>query len=235
MYTLGLTGSIGMGKSTVAKMFVECGLRHWDADLEVHRLYGWQPYVPNYGKFPYPNGPTKIPTPDPGPQIRQMLKKEFGDILVDDTLTAAVDREKLKAMVAADAFVLNRLSEILSHPLKHSAYAMGRVGSSQDTAVLYDVPLLFEGEMSAFIRGFTEGPLGSLYRTIVVSCPAEVQRERVLQRPGMTQERLDHILARQMPDEDKRALADFIIDTSGTFDSVRVQVQSIATKMKLSA
>lgn len=221
MYAIGLTGSIGMGKSTIAKMFTENGLTHWDADLEVHYLYGWE-------KHPLEDA-TDISFRKIRAQFLAKFDKQFPGVV--NTLHTAVDREALRALVATDAALLTRLSIFLGNELKHGAYA--RLHANPNKPVLFDVPLLFEGDMNGFLRGAC-ATRNYPYSTVVVSCPPDVQRARVLARPGMTEERFEAVLAKQMPDEKKRERADFVIDTSLSLEDTRKQVNHICTLLKLS-
>jgi dephospho-CoA kinase len=185
--TLGLTGSIGMGKSTVAKMFAQEGVPVFDADEAVHRLQG-------------PEG-----------SLVARIEARFPGT----TGTQGVDRTALGERVLGEPEALRQL-EALVHP----AVALEREAFLAENAalplVVLDIPLLFEA-----------GGSEQVDKIVVVSAPAEVQRERVLRRPGMTEEKLDHILARQLPDAEKRARADFVIDTSGLFEDTRRAVRRI--------
>ncbi|WP_172327746.1 dephospho-CoA kinase [Mangrovicoccus sp. HB161399] len=182
---LGLTGSIGMGKSTTAKMFAEMGCDVWDADAAVHRLYG-------------PAGAAV-----PG----------MAALHPEAVIDGAVSREKLKAWIAADPGALKRI-EALVHPLV-AADRVGFLARSGARIAVFDIPLLFEN-----------GTEREMDAVAVVSAPAEVQRARVLARPGMTEATLDMILSRQMPDAEKRARADYVIETVD-IGSARAQVRSV--------
>ncbi len=191
MIVLGLTGSIGMGKSTTAKMFVEAGVPVHDSDDTVHRLYSGEAAPLVEVAFPGTTGPD------------------------------GVDRAKLGARVLGDAAALKRLEAII-HPLVRAdadAFLARHRNAGESIAVL-DIPLLFE-----------TGGRGRVDKVVVVSAPAEVQRQRVLARPGMTEEKLASILAKQVPDEDKRRLADFIVDTGQGMDAARAQVDAIIAKL----
>src|SRR3712207_6197526 len=187
MMILGLTGSIGMGKSTVAKMFAEEGVPVFDADAVVHRLQG-------------PNG---------------TLVKEIEKHFPGTTGAGGVNRTALAEAVLGESEKLKRL-EALVHP----AVAMERdaflAANHEAPLVLLDIPLLFE-----------KGGWDKVDKIAVVSAPADVQRERVLARPGMTAEKFERILARQLPDEEKRARADFVIPTGGSLDETRRAVRRI--------
>ncbi|GMG83441.1 dephospho-CoA kinase [Paralimibaculum aggregatum] len=194
MITLALTGSIGMGKSTVAGMFAEQGVPVWDADAAVHRLYG-----------PDGEGTAAIAGLAPvaiGPE--------------------GVDRSRLRAAVLADAALLPKI-EAAIHPLvaaDRTAF-LDRMRAAGAEIALCDIPLLFE-------TGAAEG----FDRVVVVSAPAEIQRARVLDRPGMTEAAFAKILARQTPDAEKRARADIVIDTSGELDATRAQVAAALARIR---
>lgn len=193
MITLALTGSIGMGKSTVAAMFAEAGIPTFDADAVVRQLQG------------------------PGGGLVPMIERRFPGTTRD----GAVDRARLSAAVLSDRDELAALEAIV-HPAVHHERARFIVEHGDAPALLFDIPLLFEtGGNEAFDK------------VIVVSARPELQRERVLARPGMTDEKFRHILSRQLPDEEKRARADFVVDTSGTLDETRAQVRNILSCLGL--
>lgn len=187
MIVLGLTGSVGMGKSATAKMFREEGVPVFDADAAVHRLYESKAAPP-------------IETAFPG-----------------TTLSGRVDRERLSAKVVGNADALKKLESIV-HPLvrEERREFLAQAKASGAKVALLDIPLLFETESSEAVD-----------KVVVVSAPAEVQRKRVLAREGMTEEKFKAILARQMPDAEKRRRADFVVDTSHGFDAARENVQAI--------
>jgi len=191
MIVLGLTGSIGMGKSTTAKMFAEAGVPVHDSDETVHRLYSGAAAPLVEAAFP------------------------------GTTVGGVVDRVKLGARVLGDAAALKQLEAII-HPLVRAdadAFLAKHRNADESIAVL-DIPLLFE-----------TGGRGRVDKVVVVTAPAEVQRQRVLARPGMTEEKLAAILAKQVPDEEKRKLADFIIDTGQGLDAARAQVDAIIAEL----
>lgn len=187
MFVLGLTGSVGMGKSTTAKFFAEEGVPVHDADAVVHRLYEGAATPLIDAAFP------------------------------GTTTGGKVDRVKLGERVIGDAAAIKRLEEIV-HPLvaqARDAFLRDAEKSGAKVAVL-DVPLLFE-----------TGGDKRCDAVVVVSAPPQVQRQRVFERPGMTDERFLALLAKQMPDAEKRARADFVVDTSQGFDAARRQVRDI--------
>ena len=191
MIVLGLTGSIGMGKTTAANMFAEAGVPIYSADDAVHRLYSGRAAPLIEAAFPG--------TVDNG----------------------VVNREKLSAAVIGKPEALKKLETIV-HPLVREEEEAFRRSAEETgaTLALIDIPLLFE-----------TGGDKRVDKIVVVSAPVEVQRTRVLARPGMTQEKLDAILARQTPDSEKRARADFILDTSGGFDDLRCQIIGIIAEL----
>jgi dephospho-CoA kinase len=187
MFILGLTGSLGMGKSTTAGFFAEAGVPVHDADAVVHRLYEGEAAAPIEAAFP------------------------------GTTADGKVDRARLAACVVNDPTALKRLEAIV-HPLVSAAKQrfLAQAEAAGAPVVVLDIPLLFE-----------TGGDGRVDATVVVSAPADVQRERVLARPGMTPDKLDALLGRQLPDAEKRQRADFVVDTSRGFDAARAQVQEI--------
>lgn len=191
MFLLGLTGSVGMGKSTTAQMFVEEGVPMFDADAAVHRLYAGE----------------AVP----------LIEQEFPGTTANGT----VDREKLSQQVVGKPEALARLEKLI-HPLvgKLRAEFLRDAEASGAKAVLLDIPLLFEtGDPSKF------------HAVIVVSAPEEVQRARVLARPGMTPEKFEAILKRQLPDSEKRVRADFVINTGEGLQSARMQVKELLAEV----
>jgi dephospho-CoA kinase len=184
---LGLTGSIGMGKSTVAAMFAEEGVPLFDSDAEVHRLQG-------------PEG---------------ALVAEIEARFPGTTGPAGVDRGALAERVLGEREALQNL-EALIHPAVGRAREAFLAAHKDAPLVVLDIPLLFETAARADID-----------KVAVVSAPADVQRARVLARPGMTASRLDRILARQMRDEEKRERADFVIETGTSLDETRRAVRRI--------
>ena len=194
MMLLGLTGGIGMGKSTVAGMFAAHGLPVFNADAEVHALQA--------------RDGAAIPA----------LDAAFPGTVHDGVL----DRAALRARVLADDAEMKRLEAIM-HPLVRDRQA-GLIAAARQAgrrAVLLDVPLLFESRVQ-----------GGMDKVIVVSCPRAMQVARVLAR-GVKLADIEAIIARQMPDAEKRALADFIVDTSGTLENTQAQVARIFAELKL--
>lgn len=187
MIRLGLTGSIGMGKSTTAGMFAEAGIPVHDSDAVVHELYA--------GK------------------AAPVIEAAFPGTVRD----GAVDRAALGERVLGDPAALARLETIV-HPLVAEAEAafVRAARARGDTLVVLDIPLLFETEA-----------LDRVDKVLVVSAPEKVQRERVMARTGMTEARFEAIRARQVPDQVKRARADFIIDTSLDTDCARAKVADL--------
>jgi dephospho-CoA kinase len=197
MKIIGLTGSIGMGKSTTAAMFREAGIPVYDADAEVHAAY------------------------DVGGAAVEPVGAAFPGVVKD----GRVDREALRQQVLGNPEALGRLNAIV-HPIVGRARVavFERAEAAGADMVVLDVPLIYE-----------TGGEKNMHKVIVVSAPAEVQRERVLAREGMTPERLDAILAQQVPDAEKRARADYVVDTSKGLEAARTQVQAIIADLRASA
>jgi dephospho-CoA kinase len=190
MFILGLTGSVGMGKSTTAKFFAEEGVPVHDADAAVHRLYEGPAVAPIEAAFP------------------------------GTTANGKVDRDKLGAVVVGNVDALKRLEAIV-HPLVRAAEQKFLATAEADGAkvALLDIPLLYE-----------TGGESRCDAVVVVTAPEHVQRARVLAR-GTGEERLGGILARQMPDAEKRRRADFVVDTSVGFEGARAQVRDILARV----
>lgn len=185
-FILGLTGSIGMGKSAVARMFEEVAVPVFDADAAVHRLQG-------------PDG-----------ALLTAIEAEFPGT----TGPAGVDRARLGAAVFGDPGRLRALEAIV-HPAVAALRADFLAEHADQPLVVFDIPLLFEKGGAA------------VDAVVVVSAPAEVQRARVLARPGMNPEKFAQILALQVPDAEKRARADHVIDTGTSLAQTRVAVQTL--------
>lgn len=194
MIVIGLTGSIGMGKSTVAKMFAEEGVAIFDSDAVVHLLYA------------------------SGGAAVAAVEAAFPGVMKD----GGIDRGALAARVVGDEMAIKRLEAIV-HPLVGQAQAsfLDANRSAGARCVVLDIPLLFESARA-----------GAVDRIVVVSAPLELQRARVLARPGMTPEKLEAILARQVPDAEKRARADFVIDTATSLDQTRAQVRAVLDALR---
>lgn len=191
MIVLGLTGSIGMGKSTTAKMFMDEGVPVHDADETVHRLYSGR--------------------------AAPLIEARFPGVVVD----GVVDREKLSKAVIGQPEALSDLEKIV-HPLVRAdadAFLARHRAAGAPLAVL-DIPLLFEG-----------GGRERVDQVVVVTASAQEQRRRVLARPGMSEEKFNAILARQVPDAQKRAQADRIIDTDQGMDAARAAVKALIASL----
>jgi len=194
MLLVGLTGSIGMGKSETAKMFARLGVPVYDADAAVHAVYAQ------------------------GGSAVEPVRAVFPAAIVD----GAVDRAKLSALVLDDAAALKTLERIV-HPLVGQVQQafLAEAHAAGAAMVVLDIPLLYE-----------TGGEGCVDAVVVVSAPADIQRARVLERPGMTAEKFDHILAKQVPDAEKRRRADFVIDTGHSLDHAFEQVARITEDLK---
>lgn len=187
MLVLGLTGSIGMGKSTTARLFSEAGIPVYDADAAVHAIYEGE--------------------------AAPVIEATFPGTTVD----GKVDREKLSAKVVHDTAAMKRLEEIV-HPMLHvyrRAFLEQAERSGAAVAVV-DVPLLFE-----------TGGEQDVDAVVVVTTTPDIQRKRIMARNNMTSEKLEAILARQLPDAEKRTRADFVVDSSHGLDHVRAQIREI--------
>lgn len=189
-FRLGLTGSIGMGKSTAAQMFRDLGHPVWDADEAVHRLYA------------------------PGGAAVAKVASAFPGVWKD----GGIDRSALRPALALDPSGFARLEAIV-HPLVAADRAAFIARHADAPIVVLDIPLLFENGSEAEMDGVA-----------VVSAPAEVQRARVLARPGMTEAGLQMILSRQMPDAEKRARADWVIP-SDTMEGARAAIMDICARI----
>ncbi|GLR89406.1 dephospho-CoA kinase [Bradyrhizobium iriomotense] len=191
MLILGLTGSIGMGKSTTAKLFAEAGVPVYDADVEVHRLYQGEAAPAIEAAFP------------------------------GTTALGKVDRAKLSARVVGDAAAMKQLEQIV-HPMLGASRQkfFADAEAAKAPVVVLDIPLLFE-----------TGGEKRVDAVVVVTTSPELQRERVLARGTMDAEKLDAIIAKQMPDAEKRKRADFLVDTSHGLDPVRAQIKHILAEV----
>lgn len=195
MIKLGLTGSIGMGKSTTAQLFAEKGVPVYDADAAVHQLYQSE----------------AVP----------LIAEAFPEAVID----GQIDRKILSASVLGKPEQLKKLENIV-HPLVHAKEQQFLRDAEAKGAklVVLDIPLLFE-----------TGGTNRVDKILVVSAPHDIQRQRVLERENMTEEKFQSILARQMPDAEKRAKADFIVDTRRDKDFARQQVSEILEKLQNTA
>lgn len=189
-FALGLTGSIGMGKSTTAQMFVDEGCALWDADAAVHRLYA------------------------PGGAAVGPMRDAFPDVIEN----GAVSREALKRIISQDPAALKTIEAIV-HPLVAQDRAAFRANAKADI-IVFDIPLLFE-----------TGGDSAMDAVACVTVSPEVQKERVMARGTMTEEQFEQIRAKQMPNEEKCARSDFIIETD-TLDHARLQVQDIVRRIR---
>jgi len=187
MIRIALTGSIGMGKSTVAKMFERAGVPVFDADAVVRRLQG-------------PGGG---------------LVEKIGELFPGAVRCGTLDRECLAHIVLADPAKLRALEEIV-HPAVRDSRDAFVAENPAARILIFEIPLLFE-----------TGGEKDFDKVIVVSAPAEVQRARVLERTGMSAAKFDSLLARQTPDAEKRARADFVIDTGSELSTTEAQVSDI--------
>ena len=191
MRILGLTGSIGMGKSTTAKLFVEAGVPVYDADAAVHKIYEGEAAPAIEAAFP------------------------------GTTVDGRVDRAKLSAKVVHDQAAIKQLEQIV-HPMLGASRKkfLDDAEASGAPVVVMDIPLLFE-----------TGGEKRVDAVVVVSTDPATQRERILARGTMTNEALDAILARQLPDAEKRKRADFVVDTSHGLDPVRARIRDILAEV----
>jgi dephospho-CoA kinase len=191
MRILGLTGSIGMGKSTTAKLFTEAGVPVYDADAAVHKIYEGEAAPAIEAAFP------------------------------GATVDGRVDRAKLSAKVVHDPAAIRQLEQIV-HPMLGASRKkfLDDAERADAPVVVMDIPLLFE-----------TGGEKRVDAVVVVTTSPEVQRERILARGSMTNEALDAILARQMPDAEKRKRADFVVDTSHGLDPVRARIRDILAEV----
>ncbi|MEM8730770.1 MAG: dephospho-CoA kinase [Pseudomonadota bacterium] len=187
---LGLTGSIGMGKSTTAQMFADAGCAVWDADAAVHRLYA-------------PGGAAVAP-----------MAARFPEAIVE----GAVSRAKLKDIISADSAALRQIEAIV-HPLV-AADRSGFAATQSSDILVFDIPLLFE-----------TGGDTTMDANVVVSVDAQTQRARVMARGTMSEAQFEQILAKQMPDAEKRAKADFVVITD-SLAHARAQVNAIVREIR---
>ncbi len=193
MFILGLTGSIGMGKSTTAKFFAEAGVPVHDADAAVHRLYQGEAVAPIEAAFPR------------------------------STANGKVDRAKLAEQVVGNEAAIKRLEQIV-HPLvrKSEERFLAEAERKGADVVVLDIPLLYE-----------TGGEERCDAVVVVSAPADVQRARAFERPGMSEDKFNKLLAKQLPDAEKRRRADFVVDSSQGFEAARAQVREILERVAM--
>jgi dephospho-CoA kinase len=191
MFVLGLTGSIGMGKTTTARLFAEEGVPVHDADAAVHRLYEREAVPLIEAAFP------------------------------STTAGGRVDREKLAREVVGNTDAIRRLEAIV-HPLvrEEEKKFLAKAAAEGAEVVVLDIPLLYE-----------TGGESRVDAVVVVSAPADVQRQRVMERPGMTVEKMEALIAKQMPDAEKRRRADFIVDSGQGVEHARAQVRQILARI----
>lgn len=194
MKIIGLTGSIGMGKSTTAAMFEALGVPGFDADAAVHTLYA------------------------PGGRAVPLIRAVFPDAV---GANGGVDRKRLGEHMRSDPFNLDVLTSFV-HPWvgEMRAEFLEKAQGNKARAVLFDIPLLFETGGDAKVDA-----------TVVVTAPADIQRTRVLKRPGMTVDLFDILLARQMPDAEKRLRADFVISTADGLGATRARVETVLAEI----
>jgi dephospho-CoA kinase len=198
MRTIALTGSIGMGKSTTARLFALEGIPIYDADKEVHALYR-----PSGGGL-------------------QALAGVLDQIILEEITNPdkSVNRVALRTCIQKQPDLLKKVESVI-HPLLHQKRKEFLQENADAEFVLLDIPLLFENNLQS---GFDV--------VVVVTAPYNVQRQRVLARPGMTQEIFENILSRQTPDSAKRAQADFVIETHHGIDHAHQQVQSVLRALR---
>jgi dephospho-CoA kinase len=187
MIVLGLTGSIGMGKTTTAALFRDAGVPVYDADVAVHALYA-------------AGGAAVAP-----------VEAAFPGVVV----AGAIDRRRLSERITADPAALAQLEAIV-HPLVAAERAAFLESAKDADVVVLDIPLLFETRAEGLVQA-----------VVVVSAPADLQRHRVLSRPGMSEDKFAALLARQTPDSEKRVRADFVIETDAGIDSAARRVVEI--------
>ena len=191
MLVIGLTGSIGMGKSTAAARFRERGIGVFDADAEVHRLY---------------DGP-----------LSSDIERAFPGTVV----AGKVDRAKLSAYLLAEPQKLQQLEAIVHPKVRDSERQFLHAEHARGAAMaVLEIPLLLEGGGDDIVDAI-----------VVVSSPREIQRQRVLERPGMTKAKLEMVVARQLTDREKRARADFVVDTGGAVENCNSQIDHIIAKL----
>jgi dephospho-CoA kinase len=194
LIVIGVTGSIGMGKTTVAAMFADEGARVWNADAAVHRLY------------------------EIGGGAVDAIRERFPGAIV----AGAVDRDRLAALVVSDAPSLADLEAIV-HPMVAEDRAQFVTSAAREGVdiVVLDIPLLFEKGGDKFLDA-----------VVVASAPTDIQRARVLARPGMTEKKFRSILMKQTPDAEKRRRADYVVNTGVTLDETRAEVRAVIADLR---
>jgi dephospho-CoA kinase len=249
MVGLGLTGGMGMGKSTIARMLVELGCQHWDADAEIAEGYGWNEISMLDRRYYYEDGKAPLV-----PMIEKLLPEAV--VRHPEHDLQIVDRKMLRSAIERDPDLLSRIEDVAGPWLLRNAEGVCRAlticGPPLKWApFLFDAPLWFEPLLKR-LPGTNEGNVvaDAICRmtknlhfvvsthfkptlTIVVSCPPEVQRQRCFARPGMTEEKFNLLISRQLSDEERRDRADFVIDTDRPLDDVRARVEAILTEIKL--
>lgn len=194
MIVVGLTGSIAMGKSTVAQMFAGLGIPVFDSDAEVHRQYA------------------------KGGEAAARIAARFPVAIVD----GAVDRRALSRIILDNPAALGIIEAVVHPIIRHRQVEfLEECRRQRQPIVVLDIPLLFETRHEIDVD-----------RIVTVSAPIDLQRQRALQRPGMTEDKLAKILARQIPDAEKRAGADFVVDTSHSLDYTQEQVAAIVASLR---
>lgn len=194
-HIIGLTGSIGMGKSTAAQMFADAGVPVFDADAAVHQLQG------------------------PGGALVAAIAAVFPAAAIGEGAAAHIDRQKLGAAVLSNPEKLAQLEAII-HPAVGEMRARFFAANAASPIVLLDIPLLFE-----------KGGADHVDTIVTVSAPAEIQRARVMARPGMNEAKFKRILALQMPDAEKRAGSDYVIDTGGSLAETNAAVEALVESL----
>jgi len=198
MRTIALTGSIGMGKSTTARLFALEGIPIYDADKEVHALYG-------------ANG-------GGAEALAEVLDTAVLEAIINDD--NSINRPALREYILKNPDLIKKI-EFAIHPLLKEKRRIFIQENADAEIILFDIPLLFENDLQS-----------DFDVVVVVTAPYDVQRQRVLARPGVTQEIFDSILSRQVPDEQKRAQADFVIETHHGIDHAHEQVQSVLRALR---
>ena len=227
MKIIGLTGGMGMGKSAVAKMIMGVtgydGSAHQDMDEVIHAMYGWDDAI----------GPSEY--------LVGIIRSYYPEIIDHSDYGPIVSRPALLKLIRDKPVVLDWLEDVIGLVMSASLTEHLMDGEDDDV-ILFDAPLLFEniihgpeGDHSLWnmIEKIRKRKPETKLATILVSCPPEIQKARCMARPGMTPEKFEMLISRQMSDVEKRSLSDYVIDTSGTLDDTREQVQDILVVLKL--